>query len=73
MARLGAGRQTTERRWFVSEVTPHDLRHTWVSAQYCMHKDLLRLKHEGGWGTIQMVERYTPHAWNLRRGLASLA
>ena len=37
---------------------PHDCRHTWASWHYALHKDLLMLKAEGGWKTIDMVERY---------------
>lgn len=50
--------QKTSRRFFVPEVTPHDLRHTWATWQYCVHKDLLKLKDDGGWSTITMVTRY---------------
>ena len=37
---------------------PHDLRHTWASWQYCLHKDLLRLRNDGGWQSIDQVEIY---------------
>jgi integrase len=37
---------------------PHDLRHTWASWQYAMHRDPLRLQHEGGWSSVALVERY---------------
>lgn len=47
-----------ERRFYVPEVTPHDLRHTWATWHYCVHKDLIRLKDDGGWSTITMVTRY---------------
>ena len=40
------------------ELTPHDLRHTWASWHYALHRDLLRLKEEGGWSTATQVERY---------------
>ncbi|MBS1054808.1 tyrosine-type recombinase/integrase [Gluconobacter kondonii] len=43
---------------FVPNVTPHDARHTWASWQYCLHKDLMRLKADGGWGNITTVTRY---------------
>ena len=43
---------------FVPDVTPHDARHTWASWQYCLHKDLMRLKADGGWGNITTVTRY---------------
>ncbi|MGC5748458.1 tyrosine-type recombinase/integrase [Gluconobacter sp. NFX36] len=51
------GKQT-ERHFFVPDVTPHDARHTWASWQYCIHKDLMRLKADGGWGNITTVTRY---------------
>jgi integrase len=40
------------------ELTPHDCRHTWASWHYALHKDLLRLKAEGGWSSVTLVERY---------------
>lgn len=43
----------------VKRLTCHHLRHTWASWWYAANgKDLLALKHEGGWATIAMVERY---------------
>jgi integrase len=38
---------------------PHDLRHTWASWQYAMHRDPLRLQRDGGWSSVALVERYT--------------
>jgi hypothetical protein len=38
--------------------TPHDLRHTWASWHYALHRDLLRLKQDGGWSSVVLVERY---------------
>jgi integrase len=40
------------------ELTPHDLRHTWASWHYAVHRDLLALKVEGGWSSVTLVERY---------------
>jgi len=40
------------------EITPHVLRHTWATWHYALHKDLLRLKQEGGWSSLSLVERY---------------
>jgi integrase len=40
------------------ELTPHDPRHTWASWHYALNRDLLALKHEGGWSSITLVERY---------------
>lgn len=39
-------------------VTPHGMRHSWASWHYALHKDLLRLKADGGWSTVVLVERY---------------
>jgi integrase len=39
-------------------LTPHDLRHTWASWHYALHRDLLALKVEGGWSSVALVERY---------------
>lgn len=39
-------------------LTPHDLRHTWASWHYAMHRDLLALKAEGQWSSVTLVERY---------------
>jgi integrase len=38
--------------------TPHHLRHTWASWHYLLHRDLLRLKADGGWASTLLVERY---------------
>jgi integrase len=38
--------------------TPHTCRHTWASWHYAVHKDLLKLKVEGGWSSVSLVERY---------------
>jgi integrase len=40
------------------DYTPHDLRHSWASWHYAVHKDLLRLKQDGGWSSVALVERY---------------
>jgi integrase len=42
----------------VPSCTPHVLRHTWASWRYALHKDLLRLKNEGDWSSVSLVERY---------------
>lgn len=51
------GQKRPKKQW-VPAITPHDLRHTWASWHYAVHRDLLRLKVEGGWGTVTMTERY---------------
>jgi len=40
------------------DLTPHDLRHTWATWHYALHRDLLLLKAEGGWSSVTLVERY---------------
>ncbi len=39
-------------------LNPHDLRHTWASWHYALHRDLLRLQQEGGWSSVTLVARY---------------
>jgi integrase len=62
--RLGGGQIKTAwrgalRRAHVTKpISPHGLRHTWASWHYAMHRDLLRLKHDGDWSTVDLVERY---------------
>lgn len=65
------------------EVSPHALRHTWASWHYAMHRDPLLLRHEGGWSSIAMVERYAhlapatvageARAWRSRTNLTQAA
>lgn len=38
--------------------TPHSLRHTWATWHYAEHRDVLRLKEDGGWSELSLVERY---------------
>ena len=45
---------TTWKR-FQPGITPHACRHTFASWYYCLHRDLVRLRDEGGWETISMV------------------
>ena len=40
------------------EFTPHVCRHTFASWHYAMHKDLIKLKQDGGWSSVTLVERY---------------
>jgi len=47
-----------EKKSFVPDATPHCLRHTYATWHYCAHRDLIRLKEDGGWSTITMVARY---------------
>lgn len=53
-----AWKATLRRSGLDPELTPHDLRHTWASWHYAVHKDLLGLKVEGGWSSVMLVERY---------------
>jgi integrase len=46
-------------RYWQPEVRLHDLRHTWASWHYAMHRDVLRLMVAGGWSNQHMVQRYT--------------
>ncbi len=51
------GRKHPQRRYH-PQATPHITRHTWASWHYCVYKDLLRLRLDGGWETTAMCERY---------------
>jgi integrase len=53
-----AWRGAIQRAGLNPEFTPHTCRHTWASWHYAMHKDLLKLKVEGGWSSVVLVERY---------------
>ncbi|KAB8122422.1 site-specific integrase [Komagataeibacter medellinensis] len=50
--------QKKEKQFFVPDVTPHDLRHTWATWHYCVHKDIIKLRDDGGWSTISIVTHY---------------
>lgn len=56
--RYAAARGDGVHRVYHADITPHACRHTWASWHYAQHKDLLRLKHDGGWEEVSMVERY---------------
>jgi integrase len=62
--RLGGGQIKTawrgalKRAGLDPELTPHDLRHTWASWHYALHRDLLALRIDGQWSSIALVERY---------------
>jgi integrase len=40
------------------DLTPHDLRHTWASWHWALHRDLIALREAGGWSSVALVERY---------------
>lgn len=62
--RLGGGqmktawRLTKARAGIDQNLTQHDLRHTWASWHYAVYRDPLKLKLEGGWASLDQVERY---------------
>jgi integrase len=45
-------------RYWQPEIRLHDLRHTWASWHYAMHKDPLLLMRDGGWSGLAMTARY---------------
>lgn len=47
------------RRAGLSDVTPHDCRHTWATWHYMANRDLTALQRLGGWKSVAMVMRYT--------------
>lgn len=51
--------QAAAARYWQPDLHVHDLRHTWASAHYAIHKDAFRLMAEGGWQKMEMVQRYT--------------
>lgn len=53
-----AWKATLRRAGLNSEFSPHTLRHTWASWHYAVYRDLLKLKIEGGWSSVALVERY---------------
>ena len=49
---------TIRRAGLNPEITPHVCRHTWATWHYAINKDPLRLKADGGWSSLTLVERY---------------
>lgn len=39
-------------------LTPHSCRHTWATWHATIHRDPMLLRHEGGWSSLAMVQRY---------------
>jgi integrase len=56
------------RWWQPEDVTPHVLRHTYATWHYAVHRDLLRLKADGDWSSVTLVERYAKLAPPELRG-----
>ena len=52
------GRKSGRSRQARPDHTPHDTRHSWASWHYALHRDLLRLKQDGGWASAAEVETY---------------
>lgn len=40
------------------KITPHTCRHTWATWHATIHRDPMLLRHEGGWSSLSMVQRY---------------
>jgi len=56
---IGTGFRAARRRAGLDpKLTPHCCRHAWASWHYALHKGLLRLKEDGGWSSVALVERY---------------
>jgi integrase len=53
-----AWKATLRRAGLDPELRPHDLRHSWATWHYAVHRDLLLLKAAGGWSSVVLVERY---------------
>ena len=73
-----AWKATLRRAEIDPALSPHDLRHTWASWYYALHRDLLALKIEGGWSSVALVERYAHllpagHEAGIRRFLGPVS
>lgn len=56
--RIKTGFQAACRRAGLTDLHPHDLRHTWATWHYQANRDLGALTRLGGWKTTAMVMRY---------------
>jgi integrase len=64
--------KATMRRAGLSGFGPHHTRHSWASWHYALNRDLLLLKRDGGWSSVNLVERYahvmpSGHGAGIRR------
>ena len=74
--KFGSGGGQIKRAWATAlkgagierKLTPHHTRHSWATHHYCVHKDLVRLREDGGWKTTSQCERYTKLAPDGMRG-----
>lgn len=54
---------TAAQRAGLDRFSTHDLRHTWATWHYAVHKDIYRTTMEGGWSKVQtVVDHYQGHA-----------
>lgn len=53
-----AWRTMCKRAGLGPDVTPYTLRHTFCTWHYALHKDLLMLRDEMCWSTVELAERY---------------
>lgn len=49
---------TKTKRQFIPKFHPHDCRHTWATWHYAIHRDILKLRIDGGWRSVSQVEIY---------------
>lgn len=65
--KYGTGGNQIRRAWSTAlkganitrHLTPHHARHTWATLHYLIHKDIVKLRIDGGWRTVTQCERYT--------------
>lgn len=57
-SRIKTGFKASVRRAGITDLHPHDLRHTWATWHYRANRDLGALMKLGGWKTMKMVMRY---------------
>lgn len=46
------------RAGLTQDKTPHSTRHTWATWHYALHLDPKKLKEDGGWKSLDLVDRY---------------